>query len=41
MPRRLRTRNTAGDTGGGILTVNVLTLDHTGVVRNTPDNCVC
>jgi predicted outer membrane repeat protein len=37
----LVTGNTAADTGGGILTVNVLTLDNTRVVGNTPDDCVC
>jgi predicted outer membrane repeat protein len=35
------TGNTAGDTGGGILTVNVLTLDNTRVFGNVPDDCAC
>jgi predicted outer membrane repeat protein len=35
------TGNTAADAGGGILTVNILTLDGTQVVGNVPDDCVC
>jgi hypothetical protein len=39
-----RRRHHAGECGrlpGGILTVNVLTLDNTGVVGNTPNDCAC
>ena len=32
---------TPASAAGGILTGNVLTVDHTRVVRNAPDNCVC
>ena len=32
---------TPASRAGGILTVNVLTLDNTRVIGNTPDDCVC
>jgi predicted outer membrane repeat protein len=35
------TGNTAADPGGGILSVNTLTLNHTVVSGNVPDDCAC
>ncbi len=39
--RALAVAGPAATAGAGILTVNLLTLDNTRVVGNTPDDCVC